>query len=162
MFQPNSDEIDSEYSGGASSSVDSSTDQYMYARLDRLSAALIDSSRILELLSFSSRDADVRISVTTAKTRLAVAVGNVQIDQQSLGINTKAPVILSPTPVKVPQPTLQFLAWKDNIRSKSDMDSYEYVAVQVSCLLQMHLPAPASLWVFLLLPLLISRFKRWI
>ncbi|KAL7543443.1 hypothetical protein ACHAXR_012723, partial [Thalassiosira sp. AJA248-18] len=127
MFQPNVDSDDN----GAVSTSRSSTDQYMYARLDRISAALIDSSRIMELLSFSSRDADLRISVTSAKTRLGVAVGHVQLDQQSSGMNTKVPVILAPTPVKLPQPTVQFLAWKDNIRSKSDMDSYEYVAIQV-------------------------------
>ena len=55
-----------------------STDQYIYARLYQVSAALIDSSRVVELLSFSSRDADLRISVTKAKTRLGVAVGCVQ------------------------------------------------------------------------------------
>lgn len=110
----------------------SSTDQYMHAKLDRISAALIDSARILELVSFSSRDADVRVSITSAKTRLAIAVGNVQVDQQSLGLNGKVPVILAPTPVKLPQPTIQFLAWKDNIRSKIDMDSYDYVAIHVS------------------------------
>ena len=110
----------------------SSTDQYLHAKLDRISAALIDSARIMELVSFSSRDTDVRVSITSAKTRLAIAVGNVQVDQQSLGLNSKVPVILAPTPVKLPQPTMQFLAWKDNIRSKSDMDSYDYVAIQVS------------------------------
>lgn len=108
-----------------------STCQYLYLRLDRISAALIDSSRIMELVSFTSREADVRFSVTSAKTRLAVAIGDVQIDQQNYGMNTKVPVILSPTPVKCPQPTVQFLAWKDNIRSTCDVDSYEYVALQV-------------------------------
>ena len=127
------DEIDSnDDDEGGSAQNRSSTDQYAYARLDRISVALIDSSRVLELLSFSSRDADLRMSVTTAKTRWAAAVGHVQIDQQSLGMNSKVPVILAPTPVKLPQPTVQFLAWKDNIRSKSDMDSFEYVCIQVS------------------------------
>ena len=132
MFRPNSDSTqDGEYDAAAGSTSGSSSDQYLYGRLDRISAALIDSSRIIELLSLSSRDVDVRISVSTAKTRLAVAVGNVQVDQQSLGMNTKVPVILSPSPVKHPQPLVQFMAWKDNYRSKSDMDSYEYVAIQV-------------------------------
>jgi hypothetical protein len=129
MFRPN--EVDGDVAGSRPDSR-SSTDQYMYARFDRISAALIDSSRIMELLSFSSRDTDLRISVTTAKTRLAVAVGNVQVDQQSLGKNAKVPVILAPTPVKLPQPTVQFLAWKDNIRSKPTMDSWEVVALEVS------------------------------
>ena len=131
MFQPNTDEAtEDNYDASVDSNHEASTDQYMYGRLDRISAALIDSSRIIELLSLSSRDTDVRISVTTAKTRLAVAVGNIQVDQQSQ-YHTKVPVILSPTPVKHPEPLIQFLAWKDNYRSKSDMDSYEYVAIQV-------------------------------
>ena len=131
MFRPNTDEAtEDNYDASADSNHEASTDQYMYGRLDRISAALIDSSRIIELLSLSSRDTDVRISVTTAKTRLAVAVGNIQVDQQSQ-YHTKVPVILSPTPVKHPEPLVQFLAWKDNYRSKSDMDSYEYVAIQV-------------------------------
>ena len=125
MFRP--DEYESDWDEADSTSR-SSTDQYLYARLNRLSAAVIDSSRIMELLSFSSRDADLRISVTSPKTRFGVAVGNVQIDQQSSGTNA---VILAPTPVKHPQPTVQFLAWKDNIRTKSDIDSYEYIAMQV-------------------------------
>jgi hypothetical protein len=116
-------ETDSDYVAAA--------DQYLYVRVDQISAALIDSSRTRELVSFSARDADVRYSVTSAKTRLAVAVGHIQLDQQSFGTNAQVPVLLSPTPVKFPQPTVQFLAWKDNIRSKLDMDSYEYVAIQV-------------------------------
>lgn len=125
-------EADSDYvSAGAEQPNRSRANQYLYVRVAQTSAALIDSSRTRELALFSARDADVRYSVTTAKTRLAVAVGNIQLDQQSLGTNTQVPVLLAPTPVKYPQPTVQFLAWKDNIRSKLDMDSYEYVAVQV-------------------------------
>lgn len=63
--------------------------------MDYVSAALIDSRRTLELLSFSSRDVDLRLSVTKSKTRLSVAVGNLQVDQQSLGMNAKMPVMLS-------------------------------------------------------------------
>ena len=133
MFRPNSIEIESDYDAAPVPTTTNrpSTCQYMYVRLDRISAALIDSSRIMELVSFSARETDVRFSVTTAKTRLAVAIGDVQLDQQNYGMNTKVPVILSPTQVKYPQPTLQFLAWKDNIRSTCDVDSYEYVALQV-------------------------------
>jgi len=106
------------------------TNHYIYARMNRISAALIDSSRAVELLSLSSRDADVKVSVTKAKTLVAAAVGHVQLDQQSI-ISSRAPVVLAPTPVKYMQPTLQFLCWKNNIRSKLDIDSYEYVALQV-------------------------------
>ena len=105
------------------------TDHYIFTRLDRISAAVIDSFRFNELLSFSSRDVDLRISVTKAKTRTALTVGNVQIDQQSSNIRCKAPVIFAPSPSKHTNPTIQFLCWKDNVRSKNDMDSYDYVAL---------------------------------
>eukprot|EP00986_Skeletonema_menzelii_P013165 scaffold7491_cov142-Skeletonema_menzelii.AAC.16 len=118
LFQPNQTER-------------TNTDQYIFTRLDRISAAVIDSSRFNELLSFSSRDVDIRISVTKAKTRTSLTVGNVQIDQQSSNFRYKAPVIFAPTPTKYPHPTVQFLCWKDNVRSKSDMDSYEYVALRL-------------------------------
>lgn len=118
LFQPNQTER-------------TNTDQYIFTRLDRISAAVIDSSRFNELLSFSSRDVDIRISVTKAKTRTSLTVGNVQIDQQSSNFRHKAPVIFAPRPTKYPNPTVQFLCWKDNIRSKSDMDSYDYVALRL-------------------------------
>ncbi len=107
------------------------TDQYALTRLDRISAAVIDSSRFNELLSFSSRNVDVRISVTKAKTRTSLTVGNIQIDQQSSNFRCKAPVIFAPSPCKYPHPTVQFLCWRDNVRSKVDMDSYEYVALRL-------------------------------
>ena len=52
MFRPNTDEAtEDNYDASADSNHEASTDQYMYGRLDRISAALIDSSRIIELLS---------------------------------------------------------------------------------------------------------------
>ena len=137
VFQPNSVEIESDNIAPAPRP---STSQYLYFRLDRISAALIDSSRTMELVSLTAREFDVRFSLTTAKTRLAVAIGDVQVDQQNYGLNTKVPVILSPSPVKYPQPTVQFLAWKDNIRSTCDVDSYEYVALQVNPTLTVFFP----------------------
>jgi hypothetical protein len=99
----------------------------------------------MELVSFTLREADVRFSVTTAKTRLAVAIGDIQVDQQNYGLNTKVPVILSPSPVKYPQPTVQFLAWKDNIRSTCDVDSYEYIALQVNQTLTVFFPSRSTM-----------------
>lgn len=135
MFRPHIDDSDDrDYHLNTSKSSHSSTDQYLYAKLDRLSVALIDSNRVNvgELLSFTSRCADLRLSVTKAKTRVSFALGNVQIDQQRMSQETKAPVVLAPTPVKHPQPLLQFLVWKDN--SKEDTDSFEYVALEVRIL----------------------------
>lgn len=71
------DEIDRD-DPHADSTNSLNTNQYIYARMYRISAALIDSSRALELLSLTSRDADIKVSVTKAKTRVAAAIGHVQ------------------------------------------------------------------------------------
>ena len=99
MFRPN--EIDGDHSVGSASN--SNTEQYAYARLDQIGLALIHSSRTMELLSFSSRGVDLRISVTKQKTRLGFAVGYVQVDQQQVGIGTKVPVMLAPVRANVSQ-----------------------------------------------------------
>ena len=140
MFKPYSDDIDednqksSDYrSQNSSANKLSTNNQYLYAKLDCLSAALIDSNRtsIGELISFTSRCADFRLSVTKAKTRVSFAVGHVQVDQQRMTQDSRAPVILAPSPCKHPQPVIQLLIWKDNIQSKPDLDSFEYVAIEV-------------------------------
>ena len=101
---------------------------YVQGYVDSISASLIDSARARELLSFCSTDIDVRYSVTKPKTRLGVAVGWIQLDHQ---LKAREPVCLAPTPVPHPQPTFQFLAVKDNLRSKAHIDSYEYVAAAI-------------------------------
>lgn len=131
LFEPNHQRTNGDFVEVADAETLSTVSMYVCARIDRISAAVIDSSRFNELLSFSSRDVDVRISMTKAKTRTSFAVGNVQIDQQSSNFRSKAPVIFAPTPTKHPHPTVQFLCWKDNDRSKSDMESYDYVAFQL-------------------------------
>lgn len=134
MFKPHLDDTDRENPQISPIGTRLSTDQYFYVKLDRLSAALIDSNRINigELLSFTSRDADLRVSKTKAKTRVSFSVGTVQLDQQRMSQDSKAPVILAPSLCKHPQPLVQFLAWKDNLRSNQDLDSFEYVALEVS------------------------------
>jgi len=98
---------------------------YVQGYVDSISASLVDSARAKELLSFCSTDIDVRYSVTKPKTRLGVAVGWIQLDHQ---LKAREPVCIAPTPVLHPQPTFQLLAVKDNLRSKVNIDSYEYVA----------------------------------
>lgn len=139
MFKPHSDDTDDDddtEDRQIGRPQRSSTDQYLYAKFDCISAALIDSNRISigELVSFSFRDTDLRLSVTNAKTRIGLGLGTIQIDQQKQRTvqDSKAPVILSPTPAKSPQPVVQFLVWKDNTRSKPDLDSFDYVALEVS------------------------------
>ena len=101
------------------------TKTYVQGYVDSISASLVDSARAKELLSFCSTDIDVRYSVTMPKTRLGVAVGWIQLDHQ---LKAREPVCVAPTPVLHPQPTFQLLAVKNNLRSKVNIDSYEYVA----------------------------------
>ena len=98
---------------------------YCNADIGRLSFALIDSQRALELVSLYITDIDVRYSVTMIKTTTGLFLGFIQIDYQD--DNAREPVILAPTPGDSSQPTLQFVAVKDNLRSKSNITSYEYV-----------------------------------
>ena len=110
---------------GAEEDDQSATRTYIQGYADSISASLVDSSRAKELLSFCSTDIDVRYSVTKPKTRLGVAVGWIQLDHQ---LKAREPVCIAPTPVLHPQPTFQLLAVKDNLRSKVNIDSYEYIA----------------------------------
>lgn len=100
---------------------------YFNADISRISAALIDSQRALELLSFAATDIDVRYSVSKTKTRVGLVVGWVQLDHQDT--RAREPVVLAPTPMEDLQPTLQFLALRDNVKTKSNIVSYEYIGV---------------------------------
>ena len=105
------------------------TDRYFNSDVTRLSMALIDSQRALDLLSLSLSDIDIRYSETKAKTRVGLVIGWIQVDQQDA--KAREPVVLAPTPVEHPQPTFQFLAVKDNLRSKGNIASYEYIGVSL-------------------------------
>jgi hypothetical protein len=98
---------------------------YCNADVGRVSLALIDSQRAVELISLYVTDIDVRYSVTRAKTTSGLFLGNIQVDYQD--DNAREPVVLAPTPGDNSQPTLQFVAVKDNLRSKSNITSYEYI-----------------------------------
>ena len=105
------------------------TQTYFQGYADSLSVALIDSMRATELLSFCSTDHDIRYSVTNSKTRVGFAIGWVQLDHQVK--KAREPVVLAPTPVTNPQPTFQLLAEKDNLKSKTNIDSFEYIALEL-------------------------------
>lgn len=99
---------------------------YLNADLGRLSAALIDSQRGIELFSFTALDTDIGYSVTSEKTRTSIDVGWLQLDHQF--VPTREPVVLAPTPVEHADPTFEFYSVKDNLRSKSTIISYEFIA----------------------------------
>ena len=102
---------------------------YFHASLNGISAAIIDSFKARELLSIAFTNIDVRNLVTKPKTWLGFALGNIQVDHHDK--NALEPVVLGPTPVMHPQPTIQFLAEKDNIKSKSNIDSFRHIAIQL-------------------------------
>ena len=105
------------------------TETYFNANVNGISAAIIDSFRARELLSLSFTGIDVRVLVTKPKTWLGFAMGSIQFDHNNE--NALEPVILSPTPQRHPQPTIQFRAERDNIKSKGNIDSFEQVAFQL-------------------------------
>lgn len=102
---------------------------YFNVDLACLSAALIDSDRAIELLSFTVLDLDVRYWITNAKARLGVALYWLQLDHQDDG--TREPVVLAPTPNDFLFPVIQVFAVKDNIRS-ADVVSFDFIDVSVA------------------------------
>lgn len=104
---------------------------YFNADIGRVSAALIDSQRAIELLSFSALDVDVRYWVTKAKTRIGVSIGWLQLDHQD--DNPREPVIIAPTPtIQQYFPVIQVLAVKDNLRSETDVLSFHFIDISVA------------------------------
>ncbi len=101
--------------------------RYFHASIDSISAAFIDSFKARELLSLTTSDTDIRYSHTKSTTQVGMAMAHLQLDHH----DEKAlePVILYPRPVPNPQPTIQFLAIKNNIRSKSNLDSFKHIAI---------------------------------
>jgi hypothetical protein len=104
---------------------------YFNADIARVSAALIDSQKANELLSFSAMDIDVRYWVTKAKTRIGVSIGWLQFDHQD--DNAREPVIMAPTPnLQQFVPVIQILAVKDNLRSETDVLSFHFIDISVA------------------------------
>ena len=116
--------------GEARSTSELSVQTYFYADIGRISMALIDSQRAFELLSFSVSDIDMRYWTTKAKTRYALSIGWLQVDQQD--DNAREPVVLAPTPMDNVGPVVQALAVKDNARSFSDVVSLDFIDVSIA------------------------------
>lgn len=127
---------------------------YFNADIARVSIALIDSQRAMELLSLAVMDVEIRYSVTKSKTRIGLVVGWIQLDNHDS--RSREPVVFAPTPSESMQPTLQILALKDNIRTKSSIVSYEYVGVAFQ---EMDLTVEES-WVFELWEFLMGVMRR--
>lgn len=109
--------------------VASAVNSYLKADISRLSAALIDSERSFELLSFNVLDIDAKYWVTSAKTRLALSVYWVQIDNQAE--SAREAIALAPTPNDFSLPVFQVFAMKDNQRSV-EVVSFDFIDVSVA------------------------------
>ncbi|CAB9515429.1 Putative vacuolar protein sorting-associated protein [Seminavis robusta] len=127
---------------------------YFNADIGRISAALIDSDRAKELLSFSALDIDLRYSENDAKTRIGLVVGWVQLDHQE--DKSREPVVLAPKPVEHIQPTCQLLIVKDNLRSKKNIMSYQQIRLTLE---EMDLTIEES-WLFDLWDFFIGVVRR--
>jgi hypothetical protein len=127
---------------------------YFNIDIGRASVALIDSQRAVELLNLSLMEIDVRHAVTRTKTRAGIVVGWIQLDHQDN--RSREPVVLAPTPAEYIQPTIQFLAIKDNMRTKTNIVSYEYIGVALQ---ELDFTVEES-WIFELWDFLMSVTKR--
>jgi hypothetical protein len=106
-------------------------ERYFNADIGQISAAIIDSQRAIELLSLSAKEIDIRYWVTKARTRMGIAVGWLQIDNQIE--NAREPVIFAPAPLnRSSTPVFHILAVKDNVRSKADVLSFQFIDVSVA------------------------------
>jgi hypothetical protein len=102
---------------------------YVKADIPRLSAALIDSERSLELLSFNIMDIDARYWITDAKSRLCLSASWTQIDNQAA--NAREAIVLAPTPNDFFLPVARVFAVKDNLRSV-EVVSFELIDVSIA------------------------------
>ena len=104
--------------------------KYLIADIDRVSAALIDSQRAFELVSFSMSDTIFRLWTTKAKSRAGISIGWLQVDQQDE--SAREPVILAPTPTDYVGPVIQMLAVRDNVRSTPEVESFDYIDFSIA------------------------------
>lgn len=106
-------------------------DSYFNASIGRVSAALIDSQRAVELLSCSVREIDFKYWVTKTRTHIGMAIGWLQLDNQL--DNARESVIFAPAPSnQSADPVFHIIAVKDNIRSRDDVLSFQYIDVSVA------------------------------
>ena len=81
------------------------TSMYALLSLHSISIAVIDSDRARNLLQLSVSDVDLRHAQGRKQNRTSATVNWIQLDNMLKSAET--PVLLSPSPMKHPQPTLQ-------------------------------------------------------
>ena len=101
--------------------------RYAMISLGSISASLIDSTEMSELLTLSVSDFGLRYADTERTTKIGATIGWFQLDHQL--DNAYAPVMVAPTPVPSVQPTLQLSILKDNLKSSDKLHSFIYCGV---------------------------------
>jgi hypothetical protein len=104
--------------------------RYINADLSQISFALIDSQHSTELLACTFTDVDVRYWVTKAKSRYGTSIGWFQFDQQNE--SAREPVVLCPTQKGTLTPVLQMLAVRDNMRSKTEVVTFDFIDISIA------------------------------
>ena len=131
------------------------SNSYFHVAANRFSAAIIDSFRSQELLSLELNDITIRKWKTKQKTWIASALGGMQVDHH--GEQALEPIVLSPTPVMHPHPIIRFFAARDNVKSKTNVDSFEHVEIRLE---ELDLKIEES-WVFDLWDMYLRLQKRF-
>ncbi len=103
------------------------TRSYMCARFSEVGLGLVDSEKPVELLRMTGVGGDLRWSESAEYTRYSCVLESIQIDNQSNDVRGEA-VVLAPTPVMSPCPTLQFSAIQNNAKSRSKMQHFEFIS----------------------------------
>ena len=90
----------------------------LYSRINipSLTFSIVDSSRARELMIISVNDTNIRCVMSLSETNLTGSLGWIQIDNQLPGV--LAPVLISPTLIKMSQPTFRFTICRDNTESQ--------------------------------------------
>jgi hypothetical protein len=105
--------------------VHSKEGRMSYGRLQipSFSFSCIDSDHARDVMLVTLLALEVKIASARDSTNCTAMLTNIQVDNQLL--DAMSSVILSPTPVKSPQPVLRFHMKKKNLLSQSNLKCYE-------------------------------------
>eukprot|EP00605_Chrysophyceae_sp_TOSAG23-4_P000166 GSChrysophyteH1.ASY1.ANO1.190.1 assembled CDS len=106
--------------------------KYMRLQLPYFSVALVDSVKAREVMQWSVFSVEARNLESTKYTDTTVNVMWTQIDNQLP--EQISPVLLAPSPMRNPQPTIRFHVRKNNELSKDNLTSYDTVQLIIQTL----------------------------
>ncbi|CAM9173475.1 unnamed protein product, partial [Phaeothamnion confervicola] len=113
--------------GSGSRGGGEATRSYRSVALRGLSVSLVDSLRAKEMLHLTVGGIDLRYAEALETTRATCVVAWAQLDNQTDG--AAAPVVLAPTPVPAPRPTVQLRVVLSNAKSAERLRHFLYVSL---------------------------------